>query len=91
MKKLLFGALALSLMSACNNDSMTNQNETQINSEASSTAFTATERNCPSEEMRNEALKNDPALRQKVADLEANAENFAKKSSNGKSSCRWNG
>lgn len=84
MKKLLFGALALSLMSACNNDSMTNQNETQINSEASSTAFTATERNCPSEEMRNEALKNDPALRQKVADLEANAENFAKKAAMGK-------
>ncbi|REC60381.1 zinc metalloprotease [Chryseobacterium pennae] len=83
MKKLLFGALALGLMTACNNDSVNNQNETPMNSEASS-PFSATQRNCPSEEMRNEALKNNPALRQKVADFEANATNFSKNMAMGK-------
>lgn len=83
MKKLLFGALALGFMSACNNDSMTNQNESPMNSETSPTAL-AVQRNCPSEEMREEALKKDPSLRQKVAELEANAQTFAKNLTAGK-------
>lgn len=84
MKKLLFGAFALGLMTACNNDSVTNQNDTPMNSEPASASLNVVQRNCPSEEMRNEALKNDPALRQKVADFEANATSFAKNLTAGK-------
>lgn len=84
MKKLLFGALALGLLSACNNDSMTNQNESPMNSETSPSTLNVVQRNCPSERMRNEALQKNPALRQKVADLEANAEVFAKNLATGK-------
>ncbi|MEG0928377.1 MULTISPECIES: zinc metalloprotease [Chryseobacterium] len=75
MKRLLFGVLALGFMSACNNDSVTNQNETSADKEIASTS--ALKRNCPSEEMRQEALEKDPALRQKVAEIDANAERFA--------------
>ncbi|MCW1964708.1 zinc metalloprotease [Chryseobacterium viscerum] len=74
MKKLLFGALALGLMSSCNNDNMTNQNEVQAEQETSSLA---SKRICPSEEMRQEALQKDPALRQKVDEIEANAKRFS--------------
>ncbi|CAI8934864.1 zinc metalloprotease [Chryseobacterium sp. IT-36CA2] len=74
MKKLLFGALMLGLMTACNNDNIQNQNETQAEPETSSLA---SKRICPSEEMRQEALQKDPALRQKVEEIEANAKKFA--------------
>lgn len=84
MKKLLFGALALALLSACNNDSMPNQNESPMNSETASSTLNVLQRNCPSERMRNEALQKNPALRQKVAELEANAEAFAKNLATGK-------
>ncbi|SMD01274.1 zinc metalloprotease [Chryseobacterium sp. YR221] len=76
MKKLLFGAIVLSFMSACNSDNISNQTEESQNS-ANSSAPTASKRFCPSEEMRQEALQKDPALRQRVADIEANAEKFA--------------
>lgn len=82
MKRLLFGALALGLLSACNNDSVANQNEAPADQEVSSAP--ASKRNCPSEEMRNEALQKDPALRQKVAEIEANAEKFANNLAMGK-------
>ena len=74
MKKLLFGALMLGLMTACNNDNIQNQNEAQAEPETSSLA---SKRICPSEEMRQEALQKDPALRQKVEEIEANAKKFA--------------
>lgn len=77
MKKLLFGALALGLMSACNNDSMTNQNETPANEPTLSTNLTL-KRGCASEEIRQETLQNNPELRQKYTELEANTESFSK-------------
>ncbi|WP_353150269.1 zinc metalloprotease [Chryseobacterium sp.] len=80
MKKLLFGALALGVMSACNNDNMPTQNETPVETPVANVS----NRFCPSEEMRQEALQKDPALRQKVADFEVNAELFAKNLAMGK-------
>ncbi|GEN69295.1 zinc metalloprotease [Chryseobacterium rhizosphaerae] len=76
MKKLLFGAIVLSFMSACNSDNIANQTQESTDA-ANSLSVTASKRFCPSEEMRKEALQKDPALRQRVADIEANAERFA--------------
>ncbi|MCQ9637439.1 zinc metalloprotease [Chryseobacterium sp. WG23] len=76
MKKLLFGAIVLSFMSACNSDNISNQNEESTDPAVSSSSM-ALERSCPSEEIREEALKNSPELRQKFADLEANTARFA--------------
>ncbi|WP_185286728.1 zinc metalloprotease [Chryseobacterium indologenes] len=83
MKKLLFGAIALGMMSACTNDNMSNQNETSANPAASSPT-TALQRSCLSEEIRQEALQNSPELRQRYAELEANTERFAKNAELGK-------
>jgi hypothetical protein len=77
MKKLLFGALALGLMSACNNDSMTNQNEMPANEQTASAGSTL-KRECASAEIRQEALRNNPELRKKFNELEANTESFSK-------------
>jgi hypothetical protein len=63
MKKFLFGALVLSLMSACNTDSVTNQNDPPVSQEVS--PGSAMKRSCPSEEIRAEMLQKNPALRQK--------------------------
>ncbi|PWN63038.1 zinc metalloprotease [Chryseobacterium phosphatilyticum] len=76
MKKLLFGALMLGFMSACNSDNISNQNEESANAAITSNA-TDLKRICPSEEMRQEALQKDPTLRQKVAEIEAQASRFA--------------
>lgn len=81
MKKLLFGAFMLWLVTACNNENITNQNETQ--SEAETTSLTS-KRICPSEEMRQEALQKNPALRQKVEEIEANAKRFSNNLASGK-------
>lgn len=75
MKKLLFGAFMLTVMAACNNDSITNQNENK-NDEAATLAGLA-QRGCASEEIRQEALKKSPELQQRFAALESNTEKFA--------------
>lgn len=75
MKKLLFGALMLSLMAACNNDSITNQNENPAD-EPTAPAGLA-QRGCASEEIRQEALKKSPELQQRFSALETNTEKFA--------------
>lgn len=75
MKKFLFGALVLGLMSACNTDSLTNQNETPLDQEVP--VGNALKRSCPSEELREEMLQKNPALRQKAAEIEARTQNFA--------------
>lgn len=75
MKKLLFGAFMLTVMSACNTDSVTNQNENTTD-EAVTTAGLA-QRGCASEEIRQEALKRSPELQQRFAALETNTEKFA--------------
>lgn len=77
MKKFLFGALVLGLMSACNSDNLNNQNETPADPATPSTdAFLS--RSCASEEIRKQALENSLELRQRYAELEANTEKFAK-------------
>jgi hypothetical protein len=82
MKKLLFGALALGLLTACNNDNMPNQND--VSADPANSSTTALTRSCPSEELRQQALQNDPELKQKFAEVEANAERFAKNTALGK-------
>ena len=75
MKKLLFGAFMLSVMAACNNDSITNQNENTTDEPTTSASLA--QRGCASEEIRQEALKKSPELQQRFAALEANTEKFA--------------
>ncbi|MDR6490018.1 hypothetical protein J2799_004569 [Chryseobacterium vietnamense] len=75
MKKLLFGAFMLSVMAACNNDSITNQNENTTDEAATTTSLT--QRGCASEEIRQEALKKSSELQQRFAALETNTEKFA--------------
>ncbi len=65
----------LSVMAACNNDSITNQNENTTD-EAVTTA-SLVQRGCASEEIRQEALKRSPELQQRFAALETNTEKFA--------------
>ncbi|MCD9856270.1 zinc metalloprotease [Epilithonimonas sp. JDS] len=74
MKKLVLGAFILSFLSACNSDSVANQNEEAENK--TNTGTTAA-RMCPSEEIRNKALQSNPELMQKFVQLEASTENFA--------------
>ncbi|MCJ7934583.1 MAG: zinc metalloprotease [Chryseobacterium sp.] len=74
MKKLLFGALMLGLMSACNSDNITNQNE--ISPDQPATSADLAKRGCASEEIRQEALKSSPELRQRYTALESNTEKF---------------
>ncbi|MGN7867146.1 zinc metalloprotease [Chryseobacterium sp.] len=75
MKKLLFGALMLGVMSACNSDNINNQGETPVDEPAVSAGIA--QRGCASEEIRQEALKNSPELRQRFAALENNTEKFS--------------
>lgn len=65
----------LTVMAACNNDSITNQNENKTD-EAATLAGLA-QRGCASEEIRQEALKKSPELQQRFAALESNTEKFA--------------
>ncbi|MBL7882341.1 zinc metalloprotease [uncultured Chryseobacterium sp.] len=74
MKKLLFGALMLSFLSACNSDNISNQTEGSENTPAIS--GTALQRGCASEEIRKVALKNSSELRQKYSEIEAKTERF---------------
>lgn len=73
MKKLLFGILVLGLVSSCNNDNLSNQPEDSSKAPESSDLF---KRGCASEEVRQEALKNNAQLRQKYEALEANTEKY---------------
>lgn len=75
MKKLFFGAFMLGLMSACNSDNINNQNETPVDEPSLSAGIA--QRGCASEEIRQEALKNSPELRQRLVTLENNTEKFA--------------
>lgn len=75
MKKVLLGILTLGFLSACNSDNLSNQNEDSANSEHSHDL--AGKRTCVSEQIRQEALRSNPELRQKYNSLEANTEKFA--------------
>lgn len=66
MKKLLFGALALGMITACTNDNAVTQSEDF----AASASDAVGRRACPSDELRQEALKSDPVLKAKFDALE---------------------
>ena len=68
MKKLLFGVIALGMLAACNT-----VNEETVNTEVN----TAARRGCPSEEIREQLLKSDPAARARYAAIENQAERFS--------------
>lgn len=75
MKKLLLGAVVLSFLSACNSDSIPNPNEEPENTVNSDVNIAS--RGCASEEIRKEALENNPELKKKYMALEANTEKFS--------------
>lgn len=62
-------------MSACNSDNFSNQTENPANQDAAAGDKIAA-RECASEKIRQEALKNSAELRQKFATLETNTEKF---------------
>lgn len=64
----------LGVMSACNSDSLSTQNETP--SDPSTASADLVKRGCASEEIRQEALRNSAELRQRYSALEANTEKF---------------
>lgn len=68
MKKLLFGVIALGTLAACSTST-----EENVNSDVNSAA----RRGCPSEEIRAELLKNDPAAKARFVAIENQTENFA--------------
>ncbi len=75
MKKLLFGALVLGFMSACNSDNLSNQNENSQDLSAP-VSGAALRRGCASEEIRQNALKNSSELRQRYSELESKTLKF---------------
>ncbi|MGG7553455.1 zinc metalloprotease [Chryseobacterium arthrosphaerae] len=77
MKKILFGALMLGLMTACNSDNVNNQNEESTDTSVPAAGAASLSRSCLSEEIRQEALQNSPELRQRFAELEANTQKFS--------------
>ncbi|KMQ66064.1 peptidase M43 [Chryseobacterium angstadtii] len=77
MKKLLFGILVIGALSACNSDNVSNQEEMSQNSEIPTTNATS-KRVCPSDLLREKALKNNPELRARYEANELQAEKFSK-------------
>ncbi|MBP7173532.1 MAG: zinc metalloprotease [Cloacibacterium sp.] len=71
MKKLLFGVMALGMLVACNSDGNT---DTSTQEELSNDV--ASRKSCPSEEIRQELLKNDASARARFAAIESQTENF---------------
>ncbi|MGN7756592.1 zinc metalloprotease [Chryseobacterium sp. 22532] len=77
MKKLFFGALVLGFMSACTSDNISNQEDiSQDPGNPSSTM--ASKRACPSDIIREKALKSDPALRARFEANELQSEKFSR-------------
>ncbi|MCT2562911.1 zinc metalloprotease [Chryseobacterium herbae] len=83
MKNLLFGALLLSFMSACNSDNIANQEDLSQDPGIPS-GTTALKRSCPSDLIRQERLKNNPALRAKFEANELQTEKFSRDLAMGK-------
>lgn len=68
MKKLLFGAFALVTLVACNTTTETTENLVETT--------TASRKACPSEEIREELLRNDASARARYAAIETGTEKF---------------
>ena len=83
MKKLLFGALVLGFMSACNSDNISNQEEISQDP-AVPTGITNAKRGCPSDLIREKNLQNDPALRARFEANELQSEKFSRDLTMGK-------
>jgi len=83
MKKLLFGALVLGFMSACNSDNISNQEEISQDP-AAPTGITNAKRGCPSDLIREKNLQNDPALRARFEANELQSEKFSRDLTMGK-------
>lgn len=77
MKKLLFGAFILSFMSACNSDNISNQEDISQDP-GSLSSITTSKRACPSDLIREKALKDDPALRARFETNELQSEKFSR-------------
>jgi len=75
MKKLMYGVLMLSFLSACNSDTIANSGEESDNL-AAVAGGSALQRGCASEEIRKAALQSSPELRQKYSELESKTEKF---------------
>ena len=71
MKKLLFGAFALGLMSACNTTTESTENLTD-----NIATSVASRRSCPSEEIRANLLANDADAKARYVALENGTEKF---------------
>ncbi|SHE83313.1 zinc metalloprotease [Chryseobacterium vrystaatense] len=83
MKNLVFGALILGFMSSCNSDSISNQ-EDAPQDPGTTSGMTASKRACPSDEIREEALRNDPELRARFNANELQSEKFSQELRMGK-------
>lgn len=70
MKKLLFGAFALALVTACTSDNSLAQDASADHLHENGM------RSCPSDEIRQEALKNDPELKARYDAVELQTANF---------------
>lgn len=83
MKNLVFGALILGFMSSCNSDGISNQ-EDASQDPGTTSGMTASKRACPSDEIREEALRNDPELRARFNANELQSEKFSQELRMGK-------
>ena len=81
MKKLLVGAVVLGFLTSCQNDEISNPSGT---GEVSSTESIANKRVCPSEEIREKALLENPDLMKRFKDLETHTSDFEKQTQLGK-------
>jgi hypothetical protein len=77
MKKLFFGALVLGFMSACTSDNISNQ-EDKSQDPGNPSSTMASKRACPSDIIREKALKSDPALRARFEANELQSEKFSR-------------
>lgn len=74
MKKLFFGVVAISAFIACSPSTETLENTTDAT--ANESLANATSRVCPSEEIRDELLKNDPTAKARYIDIESKINQF---------------
>ncbi|CAA7195645.1 hypothetical protein CHRY9293_01818 [Chryseobacterium potabilaquae] len=82
MKNLLLGALLLGLFTSCkDNDNISFTQNDDLHEKSKSHSF---KRTCPSEELRQAALRSNPALMQKYELLEMQTKQFANNMSLGK-------
>lgn len=79
MKKMLFGAMALAMVTACTSDNAVTETP-DLTAEAS----LVDKRMCPSEEIRSEMLANDPSARARLSEIEENTAKFVNNKALGK-------